>query len=363
MKSLQIMADGNAGGGPTVVLTMCAQMRANGMAVAVVTAPDSYLAATCRAAGIEVFEIDFSRRAAAPLQARALARIIDRTRPDIVHAHGARSALPVALLPRRGGAALVYTVHGFHHTAKRWPARPVARRIERLCAARAAATIYVGEGDHAVARRERLLPPTPHRVVYNGVSVPAGLEQPWAARRFDLAFLARLTPQKDPLILPDILLALRPLRPSLLVIGDGELGAGLRQAIADHELTAQVTFAGALPRDAALPLLAQARIFLLPSLWEGLPVSLVEAMRLRLAVVGSDIAGITEVVEDGVTGCLAPARDADAFADRIGALLADPDRAAAIADRAAADVADRFSAERQYAEIRALYDGALAPRR
>jgi glycosyltransferase involved in cell wall biosynthesis len=362
MKILHVMGDGEAGGGPTVVLTLCEESRRDGMTVAVATMRGSHLESVCHARGIEAFGLDFSRRTAVFEQRRAFAAIYRRFRPDVVHAHGSRSMLPLALLRHRSGQrpALVYTVHGFHHAFKSLPGRLLGRRVEWYCARRADATIYVGKGDAAIATREGLVPAGRHRIVYNGVAVPSGIERPLADRRFDIAYMARLHPQKDPLILPDILMTMRPRRPSLIVIGGGELDGALRVKISRLGLDDQITMRGPLPRDEALAQVAQARLFILPSRWEGLPVTLAEAMRLRLAVVASDIAGNDEIVAHGSNGFLVPSGQPQAFADILGRLLDSPALVAEVTDAAHADVIARFSVARQYAEIRACYAAALA---
>ena len=355
MRVLHVMADGRAGGGPTVVLTLCEQMRREGIEVGVATAANTYLHQRCQALGMPVFEMDFSRRTATWKLRGGLERVAREFGANVVHAHGARSALPVALIARRKRPPLVYTVHGFHHSAKGWPARSAGRLAEKLCIARAAATIFVSKGDQSLAQREGLRSRGPQQVIYNGVAVPGGLRTPVGERTFDLAFVARLHRQKDPLILPEILAAIRPAKPSLLIVGGGELEGALRSKITEMGVADQVTLLGAMPRDDALAMLAKARVFLLPSLWEGLPVSLAEAMRLEVAIVASDVAGNNEIVSDGNTGLLAPVGNARAFAAAIDRLLENDTLYVGLTARAAAFVDKTFSPERQCAEHVSLY--------
>ena len=107
-------------------------------------------------------------------------------------------------------------------------------------------------------------------------------------------------------------------------------------------------------------LLAAADVFTLSSQREGLPVTLLEAMRAGRAAVATRVGGVPEALVDGETGMLAPIGDAAALGDALGALLADPARAAAMGARAQSRWSERFTAERMVRETEALYRAELA---
>ena len=109
-------------------------------------------------------------------------------------------------------------------------------------------------------------------------------------------------------------------------------------------------------------LLAALDVFLLPSLWEGLPTSIVEAMAMQTPVVASSVGGIPELVEHGVTGYLIPPQNPAALADAVTHLLAHPDLARQFG-RAGYDRARRdFSMDAVVAKTEAAYDRLLAQR-
>ena len=363
LRAFHIMADGSAGGGPTVVRTLCDHMTDYGVRPSIVTQVDSHLEAQARAAGIETFTLDFSRQADVFKLRGQLRSLFKRERPDIVQAHGVRSVFPAMLLGRRSRPPVVYTVHGFHHQKKPPLPRLLGREIERFCIARVDHTVFVAKADLQRAKDERLLREGRYDLIYNGVTAPADLLQPSTQRSFDIAFVGRLHRQKDPLILPDILLAMRPRRPSMLIVASGELEAALRAKIRSAGVEDQVTLMPAMPRTSALAKLAQAQVFILPSLWEGLPVALGEAMLLHVAVVASAIPGNMEIVKDGVTGLLAPAGDASAFAACINRLLDSDEERHAMTARAAAAVAEKFSAGRQAEAHFQIYEALARDRR
>nr|WP_321983101.1 glycosyltransferase family 4 protein [uncultured Lichenicoccus sp.] len=315
------MADGSAGGGPTVVQTLCASLGDFGVRSAIATQVYSHLSQQARLASLPLYEADFSSRLKARQASARMREIIADFRPDMMLAHGARSTLPPALIGRSRRPPLVHIVHGLHYTRKSLAGRAVGRAAERFCVSRADRTVFVSNADATQARNHHLLGRAAHVVIHNGVAVPAGLVRSPSQRRFDLAFIGRLHAQKDPLILPDILLAMRPLRPSMLIVAGGDLEQALRAKIQATGVGEQIVFAGSRPRHEALDLLSQARVCVLPSRWEGLPISLAEAMLLQVAVVASDIPGNSEIVRDGSTGLLAPVGDAVKFAASITRLL------------------------------------------
>ena len=318
---LHVVGDGGEGGGTTVVLQLAQGFSERGVSVGVAGPAGSYLLEEASRHGIPVLGLDFRTRRGSLRVARALEQHLRAAPGTIVHAHGARGGLPTALLPAMLRAASVYTVHGFHYHHKLPGVRHLAMAAERLCMQRAAATVFVSHSDERIARGAKLVPHSAEtHVIHNGASPAApGAKKP----AFDIAFLGRLHFQKNPEILTRILQALRPLRPTLCVIGSGELEPTLRAHVAAAGLGDQVSFLGRQPHADALRCLARARLMLLPSRWEGLPVSVIEAMHRGIPVVASDVAGTREVVVDGETGYLVPADDVQGYAVRIRHLLED----------------------------------------
>lgn len=138
----------------------------------------------------------------------------------------------------------------------------------------------------------------------------------------------------------------------LVLVGDGELAEDVRVRVAALGLDDRVHLLGT--RRDVPELLAASDSFVLPSLWEGLPVALVEAMASRLPVIATDVNGTSQVMVAGVTGWLVPPGDADALARAMVELVSDPVRAAAMADAAAARAA-AFGAQAQADQLVALF--------
>jgi colanic acid/amylovoran biosynthesis glycosyltransferase len=110
-----------------------------------------------------------------------------------------------------------------------------------------------------------------------------------------------------------------------LLIGEGDYRPHIEAAIARYGLQAQVTLLGHQPRHRVRELLTETDVLVLPSLTEGIPVALMEAMATELPVVATDITGIPELVEHEQTGLLVPARDSTTLAIALLRLWADPE--------------------------------------
>jgi glycosyltransferase involved in cell wall biosynthesis len=171
--------------------------------------------------------------------------------------------------------------------------------------------------------------------------------------------IARLTEQKAHRHLFDAIAGSPELAAlHLLVIGDGELREELRAQVDRLGLSARVHFLGAR-RDLG-DLLAAIDLFVMPSLWEGLPLSMVLAMGAGLPVVATRVAGIPEVVENGVTGLLVPPADVAALGAALARLVSDQQLRKTLGAAAAAFVRPRFGVDGYLAAITGLYDRLLA---
>ena len=145
-----------------------------------------------------------------------------------------------------------------------------------------------------------------------------------------------------------------------LVVGDSISQAyrdELQAYAASRGLAERLLFTGF--RSDIPELLSEVSVSVLPSLSEGLSNVVLEAMAAGVPVVATSVGGTPEMVEDGVTGLLVPARDAKALAEAIGSLLADRVRAHAIGQAGQRRVAARFSLEAAVRDTEALYERLL----
>jgi glycosyltransferase involved in cell wall biosynthesis len=145
-----------------------------------------------------------------------------------------------------------------------------------------------------------------------------------------------------------------------ICVGEGQDRPALEEQIRARGLEGVVVLAGAQPRQRVAELLGSADAFVLPSIvtasgkMEGIPVALMEALAMETPVVATDISGIGELVENGVTGFLVPQRDAAALARALRELHDDPARGAALAAEGRRRVLEEYDLERNVAALHAL---------
>ena len=292
-----------------------------------------------------------------------LARMLARGRAALVHAHQYTPffyALTARLLYRR--PPILFTEHG------RWlPDYPRRKRIvaNRLLLQRRDRVVGVGEAVRQALVVNEGIPARRVGVAYNGIDLAAFAkpadraavrrELGLGAADFVLIQVARLVPIKDHATALRAFgqVAARLPHARLLLVGEGQEEASLRDLINRLGLAASVRLLG-LRSDVAR-LLPAADVFLLTSLNEGIPLTVIEAMAAGLPVVSTDVGGVAEVVKDGLTGLLAPAGAADALARHVLRLAADPGERGRMGRAGRERAFARFSEEQMLAAYDRLY--------
>jgi glycosyltransferase involved in cell wall biosynthesis len=143
----------------------------------------------------------------------------------------------------------------------------------------------------------------------------------------------------------------------LLFVGDGELKIDLEKSVAELNLDENIHFLGS--RSDVPLILAASDMFILPSLWEGLPMALIEAMASGLPVIATKVSGTSEVMVDGKTGILVEPGNSSELASAIEKILVDPDKIRAMGTFSQRRVEDLFSAKKQAAEYIELFNRNL----
>ena len=164
----------------------------------------------------------------------------------------------------------------------------------------------------------------PISVLYNGLE---DIEPHMSSRsetKFVLGYIARLDWMKGILFLLDAFTVLANRHPELKLVlaGDGDAAADVKGIVASCGLEDRVTFLGHYSGDVS-ELLSSFDVFVFPSLWEGFPYSIVEAMRSACAIVATDVGGIPEAIEDGNHGLLVPPGSAAAIVAAVEQLITD----------------------------------------
>jgi len=200
--------------------------------------------------------------------------------------------------------------------------------------------------------------------IYNGIECVADAPGPRAHTGMEtrIALIGRLHRQKGHSILLEAVKIILESgkRVHLYLAGDGPDEASLRQQVIDLELGDAVSFSGVV--DDVFAFMADIDIVVLPSLWEGMPNILLEAMAAGRPIVATRLAGIEELVQDGESAVLCEPGRPEPLAEAIMRLMDDSELAGRLARAARRDVEERFDISQTIAQTQALYESLLDKR-
>lgn len=288
---------------------------------------------------------------------RQLAAIIADFKPQIFTAHGNSEHLWGRQAAFAAGVPVVLHVE---MNCERYPFW--RRRAAQKLAPRTSATVCVSQGVADHVRQLGLAGPR-LEVIHNGVDATrysAGAT-PFATRSQDIIMVARFARQKDQ---PTLIRAARRLVDAgwtgqLLLGGDGKAShrRACERLAASLHLGDRVEFLGRVA-DAA-PLYHRCRAAVLSTHYEGLPLVLIDYMAAGCAVIGSEAAGVNDIIEHGVNGWRFPHGDDAALALILTNVLAGGPAIEAVLARGQADAPARFSVDRMLSRYEALFTGLL----
>ncbi len=351
MRVLEVIASGDVGGGTTHVLQILRGLK-NDISPYLLTQRDSYLFKKAGEAGIPCFGLDFFSSRLNPRVLVGFRKILQSVKPHVVHVHGGRAAFFFALA--RSAVPCIYTVHGFHFVYKPLPFRWLAIAAERLALHRANHVIFVSQFDKNLANTHRLLSrKTTHCIIHNGVSRPSVMAGAQNQQRL-IGFVGRLEPQKDPLLFVNSMRELPGYR--ALLIGAGSLEMTVRKEIERQRLGDRVTMLVGLSHEETMKAMINLQLLVMTSRWEGLPLVPLEAMRIGVPVVATDVGGMSEIIEDGTSGILVSERTSTAIALAVKLVCEDESLRTKLVDEGRARANKKFSEEAMLFQVQALYE-------
>jgi glycosyltransferase involved in cell wall biosynthesis len=326
--------------------TLARYLPDHGVAATVACPPSTWADELVRA-GIDVVEVPMVRQVAPRTDLAALRCLHAATAGasyDVIHTHSAKAGVLGRVTGRSRRVPTVHTPHAWSFLAAggRGSTR-VYSGIERRLARSTAAIICVSSGERqrglAVADADRLV------VVPNGIEAPDLHARHGRRDHVVVGTVARLAPQKGIAYLLEAIAGVRTVRRDvqLRIAGNGPLHDQLQEHARQLDLGEAVTFVGAVP--SPWPFLTDLDIFVLPSLWEGLPYALLEAMAVGLPTVATTVDGVAEAIPDRRFGTVVAPADSARLAREILALIDDPHGAAAMGRLARAHVRSTFTVD------------------
>jgi glycosyltransferase involved in cell wall biosynthesis len=296
---------------------------------------------------------------------RDLIHLLKKTQPDLVHTHTSKAGILGRIAARACGVPSVFTAHTWSFVeGASWKWKVLGAPCERLVALDGGAIINVSDANRELALKYKIAPAKRLITIHNGVPDLAYEYQersgPFAKRQQGVPvviMVARFAPPKDHAMLLDAATRIHaPFR--IQFAGDGPTMRETQDGARSLNLLDRVEFLG--DRSDIIDLLRKASIFALPTNWEGLPISILEAMRAGLPIVATNVGGVGESVLDGDNGFLTPRGDTAAFAAALERLLTDSDLRARMADASRRMFVQRFTAEQMFRKTFNIYRQAVS---
>ncbi|WP_337290584.1 glycosyltransferase [Candidatus Methylomirabilis sp.] len=374
IRVLHIADTADRGGGETYLFLLAARLPSDRYAFSVLCPSEGLLPQRLRKIGIPVVPFAIPRLLSPAALVRLL-RLLQQHKPDIIQSHGARPNFYAALAGRWAGVPVI--VSTIHNSLYDYPISSMRRSLyllgERLtfalsdqilCVANALAQDLIGRSGRDPAKIQ---------VIRNGVDLeafdPKTIDGSTVRREFGLekdspliGIVGRMTPQKGYHDLLTALVHIRAAVPTVkaLIVGDGPLRAELMQYAKAQHLEECCIFAGM--REDIPVLIAALNVVALPSLSEGLPFVLLEAMAMGKPVVATRVNGVSEVVEDGVTALLVPPQAPQMLARAVIALLVNKELGNRLGEVARQHVERHFSLALMIQRVERLYEKLLVQR-
>jgi glycosyltransferase involved in cell wall biosynthesis len=294
----------------------------------------------------------------------ALYRLFRQRKPQIVHTHSSKAGILGRIAAYMAGVpVIIHTFHGFGFTPQQKPkTRRLFVTLEKWCARLSTHLVFVSQDNIAEAASLEIAIGRPQSLIRSGIAtdysprtdIKAELRIPDTARL--VISVGNFKPQKNPMDLTQV--AQRVLKSKkevhFIFVGDGELRPQIEAWKASFESGDHVHLLG-WRRDIH-GLLVASNIFLLTSLWEGLPRSILEASLARLPVVAYAVNGVRDILEDGVNGFLIAPGQIDLAAEKILWLLDHPIEAMRMGDNAREKIQKEFNIDFMVRQQEALYE-------
>jgi glycosyltransferase involved in cell wall biosynthesis len=367
---LQIVDSLEVGGAENLVFELTRKLTADGFRVTVCCCESGSLADELTRMGLRVEHLSWHGQID-PLLLLQMVRIIRRDSPQIVHTHLFKSDLHGRLAARLAGVPIVVSTL---HNCDRWAKNIIFGFIYGLTTKLADRLIAVAEEVRHFAIRYIHVSPSRIVTISNAIQIERFESQEAAGAELRremgispdiplFGIVGRLDPQKDHktfLESAKLILIFEP-KARFIVVGEGRLRNSLENLTMELGIDQSVSFLGM--RKDIPTLMAAMDVLVLSSLYEGLPLTLLEGMAAARPIVSTAVNGVTGIVTDGETGFLVPPANPQKLADACIRLIANPGLGKRLGQAGYERAKARYSLDAMNEKIIQLYSLLLAQRK
>lgn len=309
-KILYFITTSEWGGASRYVYELCKYEKFRGNEVYLVVGSQGKLSDKVSKLGVKVFIVESVKRNIDPLNdfesIFKVRKLVKKIKPDIVHLNSSKAGIIGRIACKGIKTKVVFTVHGWSFTDGIPSAfkRKLFRNVEKVVSGFTDLFICVSNYDEKIGMRDGVLNTNSNvRVIHNGSKAPRENNVNYSVHSpIRLVMVARFSPQKDHETLIKAVAKLPKDSYELTFVGNGETLQYNKKLVSQYGLTNNVKFVGF--KDDISEYLINNDIYILSTHYEGLPISIIEAMSYGLPVLATNVGGNSELVENNINGFL-----------------------------------------------------------
>jgi glycosyltransferase involved in cell wall biosynthesis len=370
LRVLEMIDDASLGGGQMHVFLLAKYLRGDDFELAIATEATGWLVDQAKIIEIPTHAIAISNKLTWQ-SFQNIYQLLKAQKFDVIHTHGGTAGfwgrLVAACLKNK--PKIIHTYHGLHYLNTAQTKSPqqkiktaIFQKIDELLLQITDRIICVCKSDYEKAITAKVASPSKTALVYNGIEIDKFLQpinKETSRKIFDTAptefifgNVGRLHEQKGHQYLLKAFAKVAD-RSRLLIIGDGNLKDELVKLAEDLQISDRVTFLGA--RSDIYEFLSAINVFVMPSLWEGQPIALLEALAIGKPCIATSVDGIPEVITNGVNGYLVKPKDIAGLTQSMSEAIDNPDCIQKFAKAGVSTITEKFLASNMAKAIANIY--------
>jgi glycosyltransferase involved in cell wall biosynthesis len=323
MKIIYIITKSEWGGAQVHLYDLVKHAIKNNNKCTVIVGDEGELTDRLRNLGVKIVIISSLVREISPLKDMKciyrMVEVLKNENPDLIHLHSSKAGLVGRIAAKIAKFPVIFTAHGWSFTEGISINKvKIFLIIERLAAKITNKIICVSEFDRQLALNNKVGSHMSLVTIHNGVEYKETKHQIKENIIPKLIMVARFSSQKD---YETLTLALSKIKGEFEIqyVGEGELLTDIKDLVLEKKLGEKVKFLG-MRKDVNM-LLEQSNIFVLVSNYEGLPISIIEAMAAKLPVIATNVGGVNELIEDNKNGFLINRKDVNNLVEKLQLLI------------------------------------------
>ena len=366
IKILQTIRQGKIGGGESHVLDLVQELDKDRYESVVLSFTKGPMIRRMEELGIKTYVIE-TEKPFDKSKRKEVSDILIAENIDIVHAHGTRANSNTYYSAKSLSIPIVYTVHGWSfHKGQNFLIKKLRVLGEQFLVGKSTITICVSNSN--LQEGQGLFKIKNAVVIKNGINQQRfNPDNTYDDLRGELniakdevlvGYIVRVTMQKDPLtLIRAVSLIDQSIKIKFLFVGEGDLLEEAKRLAAELNVGSKIIFLNF--RQDVPNVLNAIDIYCLPSLWEGLPIGVLEAMAMRKAIVASDIEANKEIITNKQNGMLVPVKSPGLLAGALTMLAADSELRRTLGINAAKTIADNFNVQKMTRQVEDVYDSLV----